>query len=446
MSNKDIITRVKVLPIYELDAIGKYLENMAEQGLFLVKHSRMYWKFRKAEPRKVHYYVDVFDKATMFDTRPEAETIDYIEYCKSCGWEHILTEGKLQFFISYDENPIDIQTDSEQRLNSIHKMSRGSAIITPIILIAIAVEMLLSTIVFSNKPFAIMNRMDVLTCAVWSISGIVNVFNMLSYLTFYFKNKVRIKNDEPMHFNSLKKASTVNSVAVLSVIMLLIGISSMLNKTMGLVVLVSVFTVLIVSLISAKFYNSNYSRAENKRRYIIFVIVTIVVCLSLLQTIVISALPVDGGSHRETIKQGDNIVTYDNYEIPYNFENAGIDVSNAIVVERFADEDKLLTGNVCYYNSTAYADIDFMNVVDNISYSIAKFNKPKYNEKYIEYEYVDSCVEEPELAEKWNANKVYKYVEDTEDFSYDYMVCYDNYTIKISENLKDKTELINILK
>lgn len=448
MNNKDIISKVKVIPVYELNAIQEYLEAMAEQGLFFVKHSGMVWKFKKGDPRKVHYYVDVFDKATMFDTRPEAETIDYIEYCKSCGWEHILTEGKLQFFISCDENPVDIQTDSEQRLKSIHKMAKSSGIIFPIIFVLMAIEMIISTTFFSEKPFALMDRIDVITCVVWLIAGVSNIFTMLSYLTFYFKNKSRIKANEPMFFNSLKKASSINTIAMCSVLMLLVGVSFMFSTYMGVIVLIATLIALIASCFSGLFYDKKYSRKQNKRRYILFVVGVTAVCVIFIPVLSFSFFAIDFGSdHTGTVKQGDSIVHYDNYEIPYNFEDAGFDVSNAIAIERYANEDKLITGTINSYNSTAYADINFTDIVDYMSYSVAKFSNSKNNEKYINSElsnkYIDSYNEEKAVAEKWKANKAYQIVSDDET---DYLICYDDYCLKISENLSDKTELIDVLK
>lgn len=57
------------------------------------------------------FSVDLFNKATVADTRPEKDTKEYIEYCREAGWQHIYTNGKLQFFYSELEHPTPIETN-----------------------------------------------------------------------------------------------------------------------------------------------------------------------------------------------------------------------------------------------------------------------------------------------------------------------------------------------
>lgn len=443
MKNKDIITKIKNIPIYELSAMQEYLEAMAEQGLFFVKHNGLFWTFIKGEPQKVHYYVDMFDKASHFDSRPEAETIDYLEYCASCGWIHIFTEGKLQFFASYDENPIDIQTDPMQRLKSINKTARLSTIFTPLIIMlscAVNLSFLMS------EDIALMTVTEFGLAVMLVISLILLLCIVVRYLIFYTKNKERAKNNETLVFSSCKKIQKENKVVPYALILLMLGISFFVNTGLGVVILSGVIIGIVLVYITGSFYGKNRSRKENKTRYALEILGVVIASAVTVPIIVFGVFLAFRERAVVSSESGVSIIYYSNDEIPYTLKDAGFSIPKSSYIDSSANKEKLLTGVVYNYEASAFDNDESVDELCSISYSVAQFNNSKNNDKYIKNQltkkYVSSYDEVSSISKEWKAEKVYKI-----DYEYDieYLICYDNMSILISENLVDNVDLYDMI-
>lgn len=81
-----------------LGAIKEFLENQAKEGYKLVKvEGSNYW-FEEIEPCEIKYAVEIFNKASNYDTIPAKTTEEFIEFCREAGWNYISSRGKLLFF------------------------------------------------------------------------------------------------------------------------------------------------------------------------------------------------------------------------------------------------------------------------------------------------------------------------------------------------------------
>ncbi len=122
MKKEKLIRKILVSQLYELTAVEQFLEEMANKGLMFVKVIGMIYYFQECEPKKVKFAVDIFDKASIFDTREADSTLEYIDYCEEAGWKFLYSTGKIQFFYTELEEPVEIQTDDKLKLKSIVKM------------------------------------------------------------------------------------------------------------------------------------------------------------------------------------------------------------------------------------------------------------------------------------------------------------------------------------
>lgn len=447
MKDKEIVTRIKMTPIYELNAVREYLESMAEKGLFFVGRKGLSYRFKKGTPQKLKYYVDVFDKGSFFDTQPEANTVDYIEFCQSNGWKYICTEGKLHFFVSFDENAVDIQTDEAQRLKSIHKMAKLNTIISPLIILLMAGIYTGSSLLTNNSSIFVMNRLEFGSIIIWLFAIVISLFSIFSYTAFYIRNKIRLKNGLPLHFNSYKFSSTLSTTFCIVTIGIMVLFGFFISKIIGICVLIGLFVGIITLIISSRALTKTTSRQENKVKFVLLIIGVSVLSMVVISIVVFAMLLVSDSNHSQTtVMLDDESITYRIDKIPYTLEDAGFTVPDKSFVDSVSDSEKLLTGVVYDYSATGYRDMDFMDEFAYIDYSVAKFSKSKYNEAYIESElsdeYVNSYENVDEVAKLWNASKAYKV-----DRRYEkvYLICYENITICISENLVDKTELYDVL-
>jgi len=106
---KTTLRKFFVFKYTECDALKEYLEEMAQKG-WLLKDINTYLTFEKAEPQKLIYSVEVFEKASIFDTRVEEKAKEYIDYCHEAGWQFVCSVGKTHVFVATDENAIPIET------------------------------------------------------------------------------------------------------------------------------------------------------------------------------------------------------------------------------------------------------------------------------------------------------------------------------------------------
>ena len=83
---------------YDRTGIQKILEEKAEQGWHLDKVSNFGWRFRRIEPRKIHFAVTYFPKASAYDPKPSEYQQDLIEFCNHSGWKLIATAAQMQIF------------------------------------------------------------------------------------------------------------------------------------------------------------------------------------------------------------------------------------------------------------------------------------------------------------------------------------------------------------
>ena len=87
-------------------------------------YQRNFFKFKKIEPKKIKYSVDVLNKVSIFDHKDSDVALEYREYCQAAGWNYICQKGKIQIFYTEDDKKIiSIHTDEEEKFKSVFKAS-----------------------------------------------------------------------------------------------------------------------------------------------------------------------------------------------------------------------------------------------------------------------------------------------------------------------------------
>ncbi|MGI6097971.1 MAG: DUF2812 domain-containing protein [Dethiobacteria bacterium] len=101
--------------LLDYKAMEEYFEQMqmAAQGWMLEKIEVITAKFRKSEPQKLKFSVDIFPYISAFDSHESKSVTEYRELCEASGWRFVTSSNKFQvFYAKTDEDPIPIQTDS----------------------------------------------------------------------------------------------------------------------------------------------------------------------------------------------------------------------------------------------------------------------------------------------------------------------------------------------
>ena len=84
------------------------------------------WKFRREEPKNVHYTVCYFPGASPFDPEPTEAELTFREFCEHSGWEIVVSNGQMKVFRNENPDPVPIETDPLLELENIHAAAKKS--------------------------------------------------------------------------------------------------------------------------------------------------------------------------------------------------------------------------------------------------------------------------------------------------------------------------------
>lgn len=430
-----LLRKIFFTNVYDLKAVEEFLEDMAEQGWMFVKQKGMFYYFKPCQPRKLHFAVDIFDKATIFDTRPEAQTREYIEYCRECGWNFLYTNGKFQIFYSEEEEPVSIQTDDRIKLKLIHKytlMNRGGLWLLLLIFAYPLVELL--TPYETNLVDRFIVDIERLPIALALLGMIIYIIaDLVRYVIFYISNKRRIAHGRALQYYSGKNVLGYQKVTlgILSVMMLVDVLGMlMVNTVMGIIMVIVCIIVYIIAF-GMEWFRQGNDRLKRRDNILLIVGTNIAVFLFCYAASVILLLGgglglFDSNVEKVTVydeETGENVIwTIRHDDIPLTLEQLGVSVEAP-----YEQTDKMQ--NNSFFGSYVTYSQDFFNNINldeteempYLYYDVvtSKWDKilDSYAQDYLEgsqsafYECEDITEQEAAL---WKAEKVYSlYVAET---------------------------------
>lgn len=444
-TDKKYIKKLFGFSSYDLKAIEQYLEEMAAKGFMFVKQGSIFFYFEKCEPKQLKFCVDVFDKASVYDTRPEAETQEYIEYCKASGWQYLFTSGKLQYFYTEDKEATPIQTDNEIKLKLIHKHFMSSNGINWII-IGLMMLFQLVSFIYSHTPIESFIQGWQIPFS-YGIYFFILIPQIIRYLYFYIKNKKCLVKREELFFFEQKKARNFHNVVWgLGMLMYIILMASTTTSAFG--IWMFLFMILIIGvfyIVIDHMRGKNNSRRVNKAVMICLAIATVYVTILAMVTGVL----MDGELSNKHVSYYDEEGDYINYqleqdEVPLNFENLQIE-TGAEFEETRAEKYSSLFGSYEIYDVTKYDEN--MRQVACMKYEVIEspfeFIMDAYQQEMIqESNYILEEGIESEAA-LWGANCIYTIVDGDWQRK---IAFYENKALMITSNqVKYTAENINII-
>ena len=135
----------------DFPAMERYLEKMAARGWMIDKADSPIWRFRRTEPKKVHFAVMFFPKASAYDPGPSEEQRTLWDFAEQSGWKLAAqTTAQWQFFYNEAEAPVPMETDAAVRVENIHRAAKRGILRQQAILMALALPMLVVCLVFAG--------------------------------------------------------------------------------------------------------------------------------------------------------------------------------------------------------------------------------------------------------------------------------------------------------
>ena len=282
MRKKDTFTKRISCEYNELDTIAEFLEEKAAEGWELTSKTGVVWGFRRAEPRKVKFNVEVVDSDVMGEALHE-----FIAFCEADGWKHVFDAGAIQIFENEDLDAEPIHTDPEVKLGIVHDKCKAMRIFVPIVVTIVLMAMLWKAYFPLDIYFFESSRMmgNMIIIPLFCIAFFAST---IDYLLWYRKAKAAIgRGDEPVYKRSrFSKALAGVMFALIIINGFVVGLlDSVCNEDWGMLkILIGLLVICVVGFwivfprVSAKY---NKSRSSNTIDYVAAVVILLVVALSL---------------------------------------------------------------------------------------------------------------------------------------------------------------------
>lgn len=113
---------------YDRVKIQRELEKMAEQGWIIEQPGVYFWKYRRAEPKRVHVAVVYVADGSEFNSEPTRGEQLLKELCEQDGWVLTASWGQMQIYYNEQANPTPIETDPVTQVEAVHRAMKKSGI------------------------------------------------------------------------------------------------------------------------------------------------------------------------------------------------------------------------------------------------------------------------------------------------------------------------------
>ena len=179
---KNTKRRMEVFVLYNHTGMERHFEKMAQKGWLIQRISTLGWVYRRIEPKKLHFCISYYPKASEFDPGPSEGQQTFYDFCAHTGWQLACTSAQMQVFYNEQENPIPIETDSALEVETIHAAAKKSFIPAQITLLVMG--LLFSFIgllgLFGNPITYLADPMKLFTSCCWTVVLLLSVMELLS--------------------------------------------------------------------------------------------------------------------------------------------------------------------------------------------------------------------------------------------------------------------------
>lgn len=139
MKDKNTKTMVKAVFADNLSTVKRFLEEEARNGWILKDVYGSKFTFTRCDPMDVVFAVEIFDKASEFDTFVNDQNLEYIDYCEAAGWTYVCSMGYVQYFYSKNKDITPIETNPKMRFKAICKATASNNICSNILIPLVAI-------------------------------------------------------------------------------------------------------------------------------------------------------------------------------------------------------------------------------------------------------------------------------------------------------------------
>ena len=358
---------------HEYKSLELYLEKMLQDGWELVSWSGIFFKFKKVEKSYKKYAVDIMGKFSLVDGIDNDEAREYMDYCKSAGWEYICKNHNIQIYSNELEEATPIQTDDEALFK---KVSKSGFMLVVMFILALMNCIVQFGIYFDTTGRGFAENVRLLNYVLLSTWLIESFIGMSLYIAWFIRAKKALHRNEEVIYSGVNYtkirillSSMIFIVASLNLFLLLSGGET--NILISIVIL-SLIIFLICKII-------NYIRKSKIKRIIkkvlLFAIVPVIYIL--IFNIVIFNMLGGTGSNEDSEVENLPIVASD-FEVFKDAKNDSGELSDFLYLD--SSESFLAEHNYYSYSETEESSSFSYNLLKSeykwiIDYTFDKFKK-----------------------------------------------------------------------
>lgn len=142
----ELIRRIP-LNLENLQETKAYLEDMAEKGWILTEKKESLYLFKRCEPKKINFAVELFDKSYVGNNKYMEYMIKYEE----AGWRFLFEKDNVYFFCTEDLSLKPIKIDDKIKFKIITDWKKKNNQILNIILVIIFIRLIMKYIIKGDK-------------------------------------------------------------------------------------------------------------------------------------------------------------------------------------------------------------------------------------------------------------------------------------------------------
>ena len=444
---KPMKRRMEIVSFFDHTGISEHLEKMAAKGWLIEKITNFGWVYRSIEPKKVHFAVSYYPKASEFDPEPTEGQKMFHEFCAHAGWQLACTSAQMQIFFNEQDNPTPIETEPALEVQAIHASAKKGLIPSYILLSACALmngllwfsTLLGDPIDLLSSPTRMFNGVAFL------LLGILCAVELVSYFRWYAKAK-----NAAAHGEFLQTKGTAKFQKGTLVLLMLAAVYWIVNFVICGDTTQRWIAILISLYMPVLFFIVNWAKEFMKRKKLsrginrtITLTTSFVVAFALMGAITFGLL--FASSHgllrdkdEETYEYHGNTWVIHQDELPLVIEDL-MDVNYDGYIKQRSGNSSLLLEQLVLRQCPRF-DAEHYKEMPQLGYTIVVVRLPALYDmckdqligKADYYYPVGRRVYQAEDPEPWGANEVYR----QHDFEYGpintYLLCYDKLIVKIS--------------
>ena len=109
---------------WDREGIESFLEKKAAGGWMLESINDIIWRFRKEEPKSLHFSVVYFPKASSYDPEPSEKLLMFQDLCEHTGWKLAAGDGQTQIYYNEADDATPLETEEELAVLAIHESAK----------------------------------------------------------------------------------------------------------------------------------------------------------------------------------------------------------------------------------------------------------------------------------------------------------------------------------